>query len=187
MRTSSGLARLGVTAALVVSLAGCTGDDEPSLGSTVTQVDVLADGEVTAAEYRRAIDAHAACINESGFEATEPHLAADGLIWQIGVSATSESQDVAVQAVLDGCYDQYVDDVEREYFQANVPTGAERDALFEKLIGCLADVGVNGVTRLDTEEEIVRAIAEQQADDMSPGLWCLDDYRLVFPEGIFGG
>jgi len=55
------------------------------------------------------------------------------------------------------------------------------------LLGCLWDAGITGISRASAEKELVAAIAAQQPGELTPGLLCLDRYRLVFPVGVLGG
>jgi hypothetical protein len=172
-------------AVLVVLVAACSRDG----GRAATQDNALADGTVTTAEYRSAIDATTACVEEAGYSAAA-HLRSDGLIFSIGVglgpgqAGDSDAGDAA-QAALDRCFTQYAYDVERHYFLEHVPTGAERDAMFDDLLSCLTGAGVTGLTRASTEEEIVGAIWTQYPDAPEAGMDCLDQYRFVFPEGWY--
>ncbi len=166
---------------LGLALAGC-GQQGPTAGP---RADVLADGTVTAAEYRATIDGVAACLNDLGWETSQPKAELDGVTLGLSMNPRSgHEEDVsAASAAWDTCFDETATTVQRQYFKQHVPTGAARDALVVKLIDCLARVGVDGLSPANTEQEIVGAIAEQRAEDMSPGLLCLEKYSLVFPEG----
>src|SRR5690606_41739216 len=72
-------------------------------------------------------------------------------------SDLSDGDGGAESAALDACYDTHVAAIEREYFQAHVPTGAERDALFAEFAECLESFGIHGAIPSWTEHQVVRS------------------------------
>ena len=164
-------------------LAGCGAGGSGPGGDQ--QTDPLADGVVTEAEYRATIDAVAACLNEKGWQTRPPRLELDGI--RLGVEIVlpddSEASLDGSQAARDACFGTREAKIERQYFKQHVPTGAARDAMMVKLLSCLENVGVTGLTPASEEQVIVAAIAKQLPQDMSPGLLCVEKYSVLFPEG----
>lgn len=182
----SRLSRVSGLIGLAVVLVAC-GQPGPAPGGS--GADVLTDGLVTAAEYRATIDAVVACLHDKGWDTTEPKLQLDGVTLGVSINLPSGSEEEAVASTQawDECFGERETKVQRQYFKQHVPTGAARDAMMAKLLGCLTAVGVTGLTPATSEQDIVGAIAEQSAQDMSPGLLCLEKYSLVFPEGKVDG
>ncbi|MDR1635154.1 MAG: hypothetical protein LBS27_09615 [Bifidobacteriaceae bacterium] len=88
----------------------------------------------------------------------------------------------------DECYEEHLATIERDWFHANVPTGAERDAIFEDLIACLKENGVSGVTVGMEQQEIIDAIvAEVVSDDsrFAASLFCMDEHAALFPDEMY--
>ena len=175
------LGRISVFVAAVAFLAAC-GEEGNGLSNTDA---ILSDGVVSLAEYKQALTAESACVNQAGFQTTQLREQSDKIRWSFNVKVSDDVDLNEATSIQDSCYAQYVNDIEKVYYLAHVPTGADRDAMFIQLIECLDNVGVSGVSRTDTEQDIVKAIANSGSGDLSPGLLCLDQYRAVFPEGMF--
>lgn len=166
-------------------VVGCTAEPTDAASAAATTVAaILADQIVTEAEYQSAIESQRSCLRVAGFETSVPKRDKQGILWTYSVKAT-EAQQEAASAAMDACYAKTLDGVERTFFIANLPTGAKRDAEFARLIECLAEAGVNGISPNMTESQIVKQVAVQRADDMSEGLWCIEDHSALFPEGRF--
>ncbi len=183
---------VAATAAMLMGAVtmGCSASN-PGGSDGSGQTGVLEDSVVSEAEYRLSVEAEAACVEAEGWETSEIRLQSDGVILGFSVRLPDTSgpprEDLMdeASAVQDRCYDEHLDDVERAYFRSKIPTGAERDAMFDKLLKCLGDAGLAGLSRSNSEEEIVGAIAKQYPDSMEGGLVCVGAFPLVFPEGMF--
>lgn len=144
----------------------------------------LSDGVITEAEYQAAIDAQVVCVQERGFEA-RAFRSEGAVLWGVSASVPSDGDGDAESAALDECYSAHVAEVERAYFFAHVPTGAERDALFVQFAECLESYGVHGAIPSWTEHQIVDAIVEANGHDDMDGLACLNQFVVLYPEGMF--
>lgn len=160
-------------------LGGCWGggSEEDAVGAA------LSDGVVTEAEYQAAVDAQVVCMEARGFEA-RAFRSEGGLLWGVSASVPSDGDGGAESAALDACYDTHVAAIEREYFQAHVPTGAERDALFVEFAECLESFGIHGAIPSWTEHQVVNAIIEANGHENMDGLACLNQFAVLYPEGI---
>lgn len=149
-----------------------------------------ADGIVTLAEYRGAIEAEARCVQEAGYQTSSIKPKPDGIMLDFSISVPAgidweQFDEDAASSAKDSCYEQYARVVERQYFQQNIPTGTERDAMFDAMLQCLNDAGVTGLTRSDSEQDVVASIVAQLPDDLAAGFACMDRYTFVFPDGQY--
>lgn len=140
---------------------------------------------VTLAEYKQALEATKSCVNEAGFETSDLRVSPDGVLWGFQISSSGPGDESGIEAY-DQCRPIHLEEIERAYFAANIPTGAKRDELVTEMIECLESAGVEGVTHAMVETEIVSAIVEQFPNDYTPGLLCLENARMAFPEGLLG-
>lgn len=164
-------------AVAVCILGGCGGSEDAPEAA-------LEDGVVTDAEYQAAIDAQVSCLKQRGFDAA-PYRVNGELLWTVSVSSDgSEEADNAASAAQDECYAEHVVAVERQYFHSHVPTGAERDALFVDFAACLESYGVHGAVPSWTESQVVDAIIEANGMESMDGLECLNQFMVLYPEGI---
>ncbi|MDR2253527.1 MAG: hypothetical protein LBD97_06680 [Bifidobacteriaceae bacterium] len=164
-------------------VGGCSGEQ---------QVDPLDDGIVTQAEYDAAVAATQRCIVDKGFVSDGYGWSGDGLSKYFGASvpegATSVTEQDASMAHAE-CAAEYLSQVERQWLLDNVPEGAERDAMWESLIQCLAENGLPGFTPGVPSMEIMKAFGEMaQRPGYDPAqnhaFECLDIHRLLWPEEI---
>jgi hypothetical protein len=89
----------------------------------------------------------------------------------------------------DSCYEKHLKEVEHYWFHSNVPTGAARDAMSEELRGCLTQGGidVSAVPLTDDLAELLISVQQQvsdESDEFTATLLCIDQYRLLYPEGV---
>ena len=178
--------RLAIVLAGAFVLAACSG-----CGSDGPSPDASSPGVITEAQYRGAIEAEAACVQQAGYQTTPIAKGSDGLTLQFGLSVPTgieigttagDSWNAAAQAAQDQCYQRYAHDVEHAYIAAHVPSGSQRDADFDAMLSCLADAGVTGLSRDDTETQIVNAVVTQLPNDWSRGFACMDAYQYIFPD-----
>ena len=158
---------------IIVLLAGCDGDSGE--GSTT---------EVTAAQYRAAVEDTRACMSDAGFEVSDIRDGSAGVLLSFGW----ESKEGAL-AAYDSCYQEHLQEIEHYWFHLNVPTGAKREHMMEELRGCLAEGGldVTAIPMTDDLAELLVSIQEQvsdESDEFAVALLCIDDYRLLYPEGV---
>jgi hypothetical protein len=170
---------------VVVALAaGCSGEE---------QVDPLDDGVVTQAEYDAAFATAQRCIEDRGFVTAGNAVSGDGLSKYFlvdipeGATALPEEGSLAI----DECAREHLSQVERQWLLDNVPEGAERDAMWESLIQCLAENGLPGFTPGTPSMEIMKAYGELRrqrpefaASQDNHVIDCLDIHRLLWPEEI---
>ncbi|MDR0593444.1 MAG: hypothetical protein LBG60_09390 [Bifidobacteriaceae bacterium] len=125
------------------------------------------------------------CIVEKGFEVSEVF---DASIRGMLTFVIEGGEEAKVDEAYDECYDAHLATIESQWFHANIPTGAERDAMFAELIACLGENGVTGVTAAMAQQEIVDAIADQVLSDDSKfgaSLFCMDEHAALFPEDMY--
>lgn len=166
--------------ALTAILAGC-GSGEP--GPIVT-------GEVTLAQYRGAVERARDCVAREGFEVSEINDGnAGGLLLTFSFESGADPNDPnGPSAAFDSCYAEHVEEIERAWFWGNVPTGAQRDAMYAEFLVCLADAGIDvtPLTPSSTKEQVTGVILGAPEDDaVSSGLWCLDEFLVLYPDGMF--
>jgi hypothetical protein len=160
---------------LVVMTTGACGTSSPSTENT---------SSVTEAQYRQALEEARTCMKQAGFEPLEVEPDPEGRGFSFGFSAGNGVDAAAAERTYDACIEKAgVDALARSYWLAQVPTGAEREKMFEQLWDCLNSVGVNtsGLTSESKVEDIVRQAADLPDNDAA-GLVCMDKYDVLFPE-----
>jgi hypothetical protein len=176
---------VGAALAAIAVLTGCTS----LTPGAVTAEQVLADGAVSDAEYRSAIDSVAACIQAAGWQASTPQPAADRVRLTIGVSpkdtadpTEEEPQIDAALATHDQCFTNDTTRIEAMYLAQHVPTGTAREQMLTELLVCLDHAGIPDVARHAREQQIVTAITRHGGDTANAGFGCLDRYQLAFTQ-----
>jgi hypothetical protein len=145
---------------------------------------------MTRGEYESAVEAARQCVQDAGVEVSEPYDAMGGTLLTFSYETPSDPDALAdVRATYDRCYAKHQEEADAVWFNQSIPTGAERTKRFSQLVSCLESVGVTGVTEDLILEDVARNITEQvdgDDDAMSAALWCVDDHRVLYPEGMFG-
>jgi len=186
LRALVGAALLAVT----LLLTGCGSAKKPeSLAERTTiygfslsdyQRKILADGVVTEAEYRAAVEADRDCVIHEGVYAGPITLAPNGVHLSFGVGGCSAGENceairAAGEAAFDKCGSEYVSAVEAALSNQSIPTGAEAEREFDKVAACLAKAGVIGVQRSDKEVDVYQRIARALPDENSLARGAADD------------
>ena len=166
----------------VLLASACGRQAEESAGETET---VTVGRLATEADYRRAVDDARSCLQDKGYEVSPVVVGSAGIL----LTFSWEAGDGASEA-FDACYEDHLKQVEHDWFYSNVPVGSERDVMFDEFVGCLKGIGVNN-SQIRSERslaEVVDLILEQVDDEsreFSEALLCIDDFRLLYPEGMF--
>lgn len=110
--------------------------------------EIVADGEVTAAEYERAVLATKRCIEDEGFAVEGPTLAANGVLLDLVIVNGGEDADgnSRVRPVYDRCSGEFLEPVSMVYAEQQVPSEEERREQLASLVTCFEDAGVSGFT-----------------------------------------
>lgn len=171
--------------------AGCATGASPRAsvpeGTSDFQRRLLADGVVTDAEYRQAVEATRECVEADGWETSEIRVGSSG--WDLGFGLVFEGDHdpTAADASYDRCSEEHQSEVYWVYAQSQVVPVEEREALAEELRQCLLAVGVEDFPYdpIDPREEpVVQAIVDTfHIDDPRFGdsLDCLGRYVTLFP------
>jgi enamine deaminase RidA (YjgF/YER057c/UK114 family) len=160
---------------LVVMTTGACGTGSPSTENM---------SPATEAQYRQALENARDCFQSAGFEADEVQKIDDSVRWSFAYDSSEGVDEAAAERTYDACMRQAgVAAIARSYWLSQVPTGAEREKMFEQLWDCLDSVGVNttGLSSASQVEDIVRRAVELPDNDAA-GLVCMDKYELLFPE-----
>lgn len=132
-------------------IAGCSGaaDQEGSswdpmiAGMVATakgfQADLLSDGDLTYAEYERAVLAQVQCMEDAGYEANGP-MPSRGHQIVYDYEAVKGDPDALV-STFDDCYSQYLDVVEPVWAYLHQPTEQEKFDEIQSLSACLFEAG----------------------------------------------
>lgn len=120
--------RLAIAAGAIVLLAlpAISFVNTTDRGSPVTTITIphdipeeqrsaLADGEVTAAEARAALEATAKCIRERGFEARIVEFTSERRGWHLRVSGNEEDESVDLRTAHEQCSQKYSDAITTRY------------------------------------------------------------------------
>ena len=202
---STNARRILIGASVAVILTACGGDDgiadrpsgfAPGVGEqtgaepSASQVQILADDVVTAAEYEQAVFSEARCLNEAGLEVLGPewNRSANEIEFTIRASlpagATAEDQaalDARIDRAADGCWIEFSAFVEEKWFSQLVPDGDERQALVESLVACIRATGTEIADDPSYEDltSIVPSLEEDEARALALAQ-CAESHARLF-------
>lgn len=155
---------LGCAVAGVLVLAACS-SGETDGGAEQAQLE---------AAYRAAVESSRQCVADEGFTVTDINPGSDGIALLYGVhfaGGTPEGEADRFQEVYDACQFRY--DVDAKYtalFESQVPTGADRERLWEVYLSCLDSAGVT-VTNLSLSmhpNEVVHYLVHESEGAFDP-------------------
>jgi len=139
----------------------------PDVGGHALQNAVFADGEVTADEYERAMDAAIGCMRDEGFQVEGPLRYPDGyLVVEPGMDPTlrltlratvSDEESDRYGEVNGRCQAQWSYAIEQVYLRQFRPSEAEVQAWLERAWTCLEERG-EPISSPPTEEEAIGAV-----------------------------
>ncbi|VDG76418.1 Uncharacterised protein [Actinobaculum suis] len=114
---------------------------------------------VTQAEYFAAAQEAAKCVRENGFEATEPEFTSPPYL-QISIIGNADTTEKEVEGVYKKCWEGIAGEIEDQYIRGLALTGEERDADYREFIACLEAADVTTVKVGDSEESVIKSIAD---------------------------
>lgn len=135
-----------------------------------TQVALLADGVVTAADYAQAIDDTRACAEARANGITEPALSPiDNLTWEFAfpIGALPEDQ---VWAISDECSQQHLWSVQTAYVATH--DAVMDDDIRMATLACMADLGHEIVGDVRNAREMAERIDHEREPDLAD---CIGD------------
>ncbi len=139
-------------------------------------------GSVSDAEFRKAAQAAADCIESQGWIADGPQPGAGGIGYTVGVSTEPDTDADAQQEAtdaLDACWQRHAASTASAFYASLELTGEARESKYEELVGCLEEAGVTGVKVGDPEGVVGSAIG-----DNPEGVECMQRYLwMVFGDG----
>lgn len=158
-----------LVAVLALLIGGCSaatdekrGDWDPVVAGMVAtasgfQAALLADGELTPAEYERAVLAQVGCMEDAGYVAIGP-VPSRGhqIVYNFGAG---KSDPDALGTTYDDCYARYLDVVEPVWAYLHQPTEQEKQAEIHVLSSCLSDAGAD-VPGSPTYSELLDLVPE---------------------------
>jgi hypothetical protein len=123
-------------------------------------------------------------MKDAGFEVGSIGPGSAGVLLSFSWEAAEGSGEA-----YSSCYEEHLKEVEHYWFHANVPSGNEREDMVAEFRICLADGGidVSAVPLTDDLAELLTSVQEQvgdESDEFTAALLCVDDYRLLYPEGV---
>lgn len=175
-----------------MALTSCVGPTRSSDPDPGFQGEILADGEVTTAEYERAVFATQDCVEAKGWRTGDLEVGLDGhtlsfaVIWPTASDPDREHElsDTAASA-FEECASELLDQVEVAYMQSQRPVGRERFEMGQQLVACLQSAGIDGVPVGVTEAELVETIVahERGLEDPPVDPWlCRERYITLFAD-----
>lgn len=201
LRVPAAVAALLAAALLLSGCASTKKPESPAERTTIYgfplsdyQRKVLADGVVTDAEYRAAVEAQRGCVIREGFQAGDITRQTDGvqLTFTFGTCTLGEdctANREASMAAFDKCGIEYVYALEAKITNQSIPTGADAEREFTKVTACLDKAGVTGVLRSDQEgdvhQRIERALPDENSLARRAAEGCMNStflYTRPFPE-----
>lgn len=117
--------------------------DEIAASTTQFQAEILADGEVSAAEYEKALLAQRQCVIDAG--ATPGELVDAGnneRTFDYQVSAPSDGEREIIEAKAEECLGEFFDDIAQVWAYQQLLTADEREELRPKVVECLNKAGL---------------------------------------------
>ncbi|MFI0976386.1 hypothetical protein ACH4SP_05075 [Streptomyces sp. NPDC021093] len=169
--------RLPPLVCLLVLATGCAAE-ETSGSPASSQKWALGDGEVTQAEYHRAVDRFAKCFTDAGFQVSQRKQSPiDGrtLLFDLLPGRSPVNVEDWNRAV-ERCSETHLSHIEQQYVESHkhVLDPALRTAVQK----CLASKGIRAT---GTERNATELVARSQKEPL-PVLKCIDDSaRRVFP------
>jgi hypothetical protein len=185
---------LGVAALVLTAGTACSGDHEPgrqdggfdveqvAAATTQFQRELLADGEVTFAEYERATLATIDCLESAGLVVEGPHprngVDSRFLEYSYGFDEIPRDQleftNQRMFALGDACEREFRFDVARVWEHQHLLTPEERERQRELLIDCLQAGGVE-IADNATDEDVYQVSAD-------PGNAAIQRCREAYPD-----
>jgi len=189
-----------LVAAVLISLVGAACQAAPTtsndfaayaqnLATSVSpfQARILEDGEVTFAEYERAMQATRQCLIDAGWEVSSvQEHPRDGwsllftIEWDYNGDDAREAR-LSAQADVDfaECASEYHDTVEIAYAKTLIPSDEARQEEMNKLLDCLEAEGITGIPPDATQQQFYDAILAELPDG-GFAILCMDKYFYLF-------
>lgn len=180
-----------LAAFIVITAAGCAESTSPPIFSpdeiaqaSSYQQEIIADGQVTWAEYESSVIAQRDCVAAAGYTPGPIERVGSRLDFITDVDYTAEADpEAAFERFEDSfvaCEREYVDMVGTIWAESLVIDDPQaRDGLVASLVTCLADNGVPLDAGADFDDAI-DALADEQLE-MNPGISsCLDSHDRLF-------
>lgn len=154
--------------ALSIALAD---DPGPDKGGIALNEEVFADGQVTFAEYERAVIAALECVTREGFEVEGPLYYPNAPLpispgsdprLSIGFQVvyreeTTEERDAFLSEVMGRCQAQWMDRISQVWLEQHAPTQEEVQAWLERAWACARDRGLE-VSDPPTIEQAIMSV-----------------------------
>jgi hypothetical protein len=141
-----------VAVALTASLTACRGAEQrgelPEYVSseleTASQFEraIISDGEVTAAEYERAVLATLSCMDEHGLSHSEAIFNDQASRWDYQIGPWTEEEDAENYALFLDCWENHEQGVESVWVNQNAPSEANLQQIREAILMCLREHGL---------------------------------------------
>lgn len=129
--------------------------------SSEFQRDILTDGDVTAAEYERALLAHSDCVADAGAVPGEIYEIGNGeLTFDYEVFAANDDARIEIETRAEKCRPEYFEQVGLLWAYQQLLTPAERDHARPKVLACLAKTGLTKLPDDADLETVVSAIRD---------------------------
>lgn len=147
--------------------------------TTDFQAEIIGDGEVTPAEYEKALLAWQACVGDAG--ATPGEIYAIGneeLTFDFEITAPNEKamQDIQDEANL--CLPQYFTEVSAVWAFQKLLTPAERARMEPAVVACLQEAGFDLADDADFDD--VKDVMSRTSDAFSKATPCYEEFPGYF-------
>ncbi len=132
---------------------------------------ILEDGEVTPAEYEKAVLATMACVADAGYDVVPPRLDEQtGALYFFYESVVDDDGIDLADQEYEGCYDEYQERVDTLYFFNAARVVDQRDISLEDIAQCLRAAGIEDVPDVPSAEYI----SEVAASFGQPAIKCIN-------------
>ena len=178
---------------IVAALSSCSSAQDGFSVTNGLQVEILADGVITASEYERAVLATQECVEQVGWKTDDLELGIDGftlsfaVVWTTDKDALREAQlSFEADEAFTRCAGDYLDQVEVAYIESQAPTGSERVEKERGLVSCLVAAGIRDVPIGVTEEDLIDILVGHEYGQNDPPIapWlCRERYIELFTGG----
>ncbi|MDR1427068.1 MAG: hypothetical protein LBJ08_04850 [Bifidobacteriaceae bacterium] len=172
---------LAATLAALLLTSGCGAQPKDTRATTVPGLQQA----VTADEYEAAVEGTRKCMLNKGYDVSPAMQGTAGIL----LSFSWEAVDGASEAY-DACYEEiHLKEIEHYWFHSNVPTGSNREEMFEEFTSCLEEGGAAypDIESDKTLAEVIDLVLEHvddQSEEFGQTLSCIDDFRLLYPDGV---
>lgn len=154
-------------------------------GASDYQKTILADGQVTPAEYERAVRDAARCAEGEGLVVDGPTTHPDGTTLMLTLSTSEGDDEAEAERLFDECWAEHTEAVAQVWQEHNIPSAQDRAEQLAALRACLQDAGVPTLPEAATAAMYAEAASEHVNETQdATAMECYLRYENIFVDGV---